>query len=72
MLFSIAFFYWKQKSLAIIHLLYNLHGSTLKETSIRFGIQYFISFISEKFTDLLTNKQNVYVSGGITKTQNEV
>ena len=62
---------WKQKSLAIIHLLlYNLHGSTLKETLIRFGIQYFISFISEKFTDLLTNKQNVYVSGGITKTKN--
>ena len=71
MLFSIVFFYWKQKSLAIIHLLlYNLHGSTLKETSIRFGIQYFISFISEKFTDLVTNKQNVYVSGGITKTKN--
>ena len=65
------FFYWKQKSLAIIHLLlYNLHGSTLKETLIGFGIQYFISFISEKFTDLLTNKQNVYVSGGITKTKN--
>ena len=71
MLFSIVFFYWKQKSLAIIHLLlYNLHGSILKETSIRFGIQYFISFISEKFTDLVTNKQNVYVSGGITKTKN--
>ena len=71
MLFSLVFFYWKQKSLAIIHLLlYNLHGSTLKETSIRFGIQYFISFISEKFTDLVTNKQNVYVSGGITKKKN--
>ena len=71
MLFSLVFFYWKQKSLAIIHLLlYNLHGSILKETSIRFGIQYFISFISEKFTDLVTNKQNVYVSGGITKKKN--
>ena len=67
MLFSIVFFYWKQKSLAIIHLLL---FKVLKETSIRFGIQYFISFISEKFTDLVTNKQNVYVSGGITKTKN--
>ena len=40
----------------------------LKETnSIRFVIQCFVSFISEKFTDLLTNEQNVYASGGITR-----
>ena len=32
----------------------------LKETSIRFVIQRLISFISEKFTDLLPNEQNVY------------
>ena len=42
----------------------------LKETSIRFVIQRLISFISEKFTDLLPNEQNVYVSGGITTTKN--
>ena len=70
MLFSIVFFSFANKNLkrSFIYCYMICMEVPLKETnSIRFVIQCFVSFISEKFTDLLTNEQNVYASGGITR-----